>query len=64
MAITVVGKDQTKVKRCTCKNCASILEYTMADTKTDYSTDYSGGRDHYRYLTCPSCSGRVHVSLY
>ena len=32
MAIKVVGKDDSQVHKVTCRNCASILEYTDADT--------------------------------
>lgn len=64
MAITVVGKNPAMVKRCTCRNCASDLEYTVADTRCDYSTDYTGGRENYRYLICPACSARVIVPMH
>jgi RNase P subunit RPR2 len=64
MAIKIIGTDTTVMKRCTCRKCATMLEYTMADTDTDYSTDYTGGREDYRFLICPNCSNKVIVPMY
>lgn len=64
MAVTIIGKDPQLTKRCSCRNCSAMLEYTKADTTVDYSTDYLGDKDYYRYLTCPSCSVKVFVPMY
>lgn len=64
MAINVVGRNPAHVKRCSCKNCASELEYTINDTRTEVHTDYGGGRDQVRYIQCPVCNSKVFVSLY
>lgn len=49
------------VKEVVCKNCGSTLEYTPSDVKRDYSTDYTGDRDYYNYINCPSCSHKIVV---
>jgi RNase P subunit RPR2 len=64
MAIKIVGKDKQAVKTTTCKNCASILEYTHADTQREVRRDYGGGSDTYRFLTCPRCGETVNVPLH
>ena len=64
MAVKIVGVSQAAVKRCVCRNCASELEYTLADTTTKTVSDYGGGRDTYRTLVCPKCYEEVGVSLY
>jgi len=53
--IKVIGNDPDVVKRCTCKNCATILEYTQSDVDTHHGKDYSGGSDGYEYILCPVC---------
>jgi hypothetical protein len=60
----VVGVDNTVAKRCTCKKCASIIEYLPIDILTEVSKDYSGGRDVYSFITCPTCSNTVYVSKF
>jgi len=62
MAIIIIGEDNAKKKRVTCLNCASILEYTLADTYTEVIKDYGGGSDTYRRIKCPACGDIVTVS--
>ena len=57
--IEIIGKDTTILKRVTCKNCTSVLQYSNVDVKKDYSTDYTGGRDYYSYVQCPCCGNKV-----
>lgn len=57
----VVGKDPSMIKRCTCKNCASVIEYKGYEVKQLKSTDYSGCTDIYKYIVCPTCFERVYV---
>ena len=62
MAITIVGQDTKHVKQCSCRNCAAILEYTMADTQTRKDTDYTGGSDIVRFVQCPRCGYQIPIS--
>ena len=64
MTIKVVGDDNSQVKRATCSNCAAILEYTFNDTRKKTVSDYTGGSDTYRMLTCPRCSTILTVPLH
>lgn len=60
MAI-VVGKDMAHVKRCTCRECAAIIEFTESELDERSGTDYSGtGYTQYR-LTCPNCGKTIVV---
>lgn len=62
--VQVVGKDQSAVKRTTCRGCASILEYTLSEVSRGFSSDYTGGTDYYNYIRCPVCSKEVYVKGY
>ena len=64
MVAKVVGKAPEHVKRVTCRNCASIIEYTLADTEVRTTPDYTGDCESYRSLICPACQSRISVSLY
>lgn len=57
----VVGRDESAVKRVTCGNCASIIEYTGADTRIGEGSDYSGDTWYYDYIECPNCTYKVDV---
>jgi RNase P subunit RPR2 len=59
--VNVVGKDTTVVKRVTCRNCASMLEYTPSETFTETHYDYGGGSDNYTKIICPSCGKKIIV---
>lgn len=60
MTVNIVGKDQTVVKRVTCRNCASLLEYTQSDTrKIKHSCDYLGDCEIDDGITCPNCGKDV-----
>jgi hypothetical protein len=61
---TILGKEPREVRRCTCRNCASIIEYTLSETTTRWVSDYSGDREQIRELQCPGCSSRIQVSFY
>lgn len=62
MTIRIVGIDQKELRQVTCKNCASILEYVLADMETKCSTDYHGSRDVTDYILCPRCAEHVIIS--
>ena len=42
-------------KTTTCGHCASKLEYEYSDTTEQTFSDYGGGIDVYRVITCPVC---------
>lgn len=63
--VKVVGKDEKAIKRITCKNCASILEYTQSETKRGkFNVDWTGDGDDKDYIDCPTCNDRVVTSRF
>lgn len=60
----VIGKSPEYVKQITCRNCASIIEYTLSECKQKAVKDYTGTSDIETYLKCPSCNERIYVSNY
>ena len=63
--VKVIGKSEKHTHQTTCKNCASVLEFTQAETQTEYHRDYGGGGDSVRFLAaCPCCGERVYVKYY
>ena len=54
MAVRVISEKPVKTRKTVCGNCGHELEFTNADVKTDYDTDYTGSRDSFRYIECPS----------
>ncbi len=61
MAVRKVGDDAEAVKRVTCRNCGSILEYLPRDVQSKTSRDYSGVADTDYWVDCPECGKRVTV---
>lgn len=58
--VKIIGKSTQYVKRITCKNCSTELEYTNNDVRNLWSgTDYGGGPDGADGFDCPACSERV-----
>ena len=57
--VQVVGKDAVGVKRVTCRNCSSVLEYIPAEVKSRSGRDYSGGPDGKEWIDCPCCGKEV-----
>lgn len=55
--VKIVGRDDTAVKRITCRGCASILEYTASEVKERHGKDYGGGPDGAEWVDCPNCGG-------
>jgi hypothetical protein len=43
--VTVVGRDESKVKRVTCRGCASVLEYKQSEVQSRHGRDISGCAD-------------------
>ena len=60
----VVGKSKKMVKKVTCRNCASIIEYTQREVQSRTYSDYGGGTDSFSYITCPECKEDVEVRGY
>lgn len=53
--IKVTGQNEAFIKKCSCSNCASNLEYTQEERKYHY------GYEQY-YIICPKCKNRIYVS--
>lgn len=62
--VQVVGKDQSKVKRVTCNNCASVLEYVQSEVTESKSYDYTGSCDIIHTIQCPCCLKWIRVKGY
>ncbi len=50
------------VRQVICRNCGVTLEYTPNDVLERKVSDYGGGTDTYRWLSCPKCTKDVPVS--
>ena len=61
--VTVVDSVPSKsvVKEVVFKKCGVTLQYVPNDVKRDYTSDYTGDRDYFNYITCPNCSKKVVV---
>jgi len=57
--VKVVGRDESAVKRVTCRSCASILEYNLSEVKEYHGKDYSGGSDGMEWVDCPNCGRKA-----
>lgn len=58
--IIVKGKDNLYVRTKTCRNCASILEYTTSDVIILWQgLDMSGSPDGAKGFKCPCCGENV-----
>jgi len=56
----VVGRDESVVKRITCRKCAAIVEYTPNEVRNLYSgTDYGGGPAGADGFSCPGCGQNI-----
>lgn len=56
--VTIVGIASKHVKRVTCSECSSILEYTDSDTVQIFEGE---GTTPYDIIDCPKCSNVVKV---
>jgi DNA-directed RNA polymerase subunit RPC12/RpoP len=64
MAIEVINKNHlSATKTVICKNCGAELRYTNADTRNETRTDYTGGKDTYKYIDCPECRHSINVGF-
>lgn len=48
-------------KPATCRECGAGLTYMPGDVQRGTSTDYGGGKEHYKYIQCPACASKVIV---
>lgn len=56
---TVIGIDDKYVHTVSCKNCASIVQYTKSEVKRVDGKDYSGGADGNEHIRCPNCNHQI-----
>lgn len=61
---TIIGKDPAVFRRCTCKNCASIVEFLPGEIQHRTVFDYGGGKDMVYFITCPGCAQEISVTKY
>jgi len=59
--VKIIGKDERAVKRTTCGQCASILEYTLKEVQARSYRDWDGTRDTSYTIQCPNCARSVQV---
>ncbi|AGJ71556.1 hypothetical protein Lw1_gp149 [Escherichia phage Lw1] len=48
-------------KEVICRKCETLLSYDATDVREETHTDYTGGRDTYRMITCPICHNKIVV---
>jgi RNase P subunit RPR2 len=53
--------DGPPVRRTTCYNCRSTLEYSFRDITSEYVRDYDMGGDTYHRIVCPECNLKNNV---
>jgi len=61
--VEIVSKEPHKsvVKEAVCHKCGVTLSYVPIEVKEDYTSDYLGDKDYYKYISCPNCPSRVRV---
>jgi RNase P subunit RPR2 len=59
--VKIIGQDMSAYLNTTCKNCAAILQYTRSEIQSQSLSDYGGGRELYKFITCPQCGQKVTV---
>ena len=59
--VKIVGQDMSMYLEATCRNCAAMLQYTRSEVQSQMQTDYGGGKELYKFITCPQCSQKVTV---
>jgi RNase P subunit RPR2 len=62
--VKIVGIDNAVVQRITCRNCASILEYTGSEVKLRIKNDYDGAKIVIKSICCPGCNHEVNIKSY
>jgi len=61
--VAIVSKEPHKsvVKEVVCPKCGATLSYVPIEVKEDYTSDYLGDKDYYKYIGCPNCTSQVRV---
>lgn len=60
--VKIVGRDESLVKRVTCKGCACILEYNLSEVTRIQDYEYGGIINVTELLECPNCHHKVIIS--
>ena len=42
--------------------CGALIGYVQNDVLVEYTTDYTGGKDQYKYINCPNCGGKIYLN--
>jgi transcription elongation factor Elf1 len=67
MTIRIIGQDDSKIYRATCDICASILEYTLFDTRVIHPVNLGERANDAgltmldRVIDCPKCGNVISV---
>jgi len=63
MPVIIDPKPQKSVmKEVVCyAGCGALIGYVPNDRKDGVDVDYTGGRDHYYYVSCPQCNKEIRV---
>jgi len=63
--VQVISKEPHKsvVKECICTKCGVTLSYVPIEIKEDYTSDYLGDKDYFKYIGCPNCKNKVRVKV-
>jgi len=61
--VQIVNKEHhaSVVKEKVCYKCGATLSYVPLDVLEDYSTDYLGDKDYYKYIECVNCEQKVRL---
>jgi len=62
--VDIVGYDEEKKKKVTCRECTAILKYALTEVKSRVDSDYGGGSDTVYFITCPGCGHQIQVKNY
>lgn len=62
--VQIIGKDSSRVKRTTCGNCTSILEYVPQEVQKRPYRDWDGSMDSENWIVCPCCGSKAHVRAF
>ena len=59
---TVIGKNPRLINQTSCRECASIIEYTASELKSYSYKDYGGFSNTDYILICPCCGHDIDIS--
>ena len=61
--VTIISQPKT-TKQIECRSCGAVIGYNNTDVKSGIDTDYTGGRDRYKFISCPCCSSEIRLPGY